>query len=771
MLSETLASVWPGWEIVGEIGHGAYGKVYKISRSNADSGEVEYQALKVVSIPLDEEAFDVFALGQTERDQKSVYYHSMAVKLAQEAAFMSDMRGNPYIVRYFGHAVIPQRGNALGWDVLIRMELLTPFKAHITAHGLMRQDVIKLGIDVCKALELCRERDVIHRDIKPENIFFSETGNYKLGDFGVAVNADKTLGGLSKKGTYTYMAPEIYNGKPYGPSVDLYSLGILLYQLINSGKEPFLPLNDYSYESRERALSRRMCCEPLPCPAGDKGNLAGIILKAAAPLPGDRYNSPTEMRMALEQALDSGDNVLLSPPRKNIFENQTGTGTKRVTPAAEAEMEEVDKPKKQANSHKAALVAACVALGLILLVGGFFAIRQGKEALQAQHEEASREEHDTGGTDESGNESVAAAPGGADMAGVKEPESVEIIVAPDTLMDGDTCRIEYKVLPEGAEASITWKSSNQQIAKVDENGLLTAYTAGVVTITAELDNGVTGKCGVNVISNKVTEYEGVNYSDVYDFNYYIKNEAVKGTYENDPSGALKHFVTEGISAGLQGIAQFNVLGYARANADLREKYGDRRQEYVMHYITNGKAEGRSGIGSKTMKDYKTIYNHVDHSDVYDYNYYIERYPYVYEMFGVDDEATLYYFLTTGMAEGQQGCEEFDPVSYAYEYADVRSPYYKSLDEYLMQGGYTYTAIYYDYINRGKEKGYHGTGCTEMKDFVTLYHGQDWSGYYDYNVYRENNPDIIPLVGADDQAALEHYVKYGYAEGRKACNYN
>ena len=193
MINDELQSVWPDWTIEEpEIGHGAYGKVYKIKRSLAGFGEVEYQALKVVSIPLDEDDIDILTLGQSEREAKNEYYRSMAEKLAKEATFMSDLQGNPYIVRYYEHAIIPRSDGKVGWDVLIRMELLTPFKDHMAGHGFTRQDVIRLGIDICKALELCRKKDVIHRDIKPENIFISEVGNYKLGDFGVAVNADKT---------------------------------------------------------------------------------------------------------------------------------------------------------------------------------------------------------------------------------------------------------------------------------------------------------------------------------------------------------------------------------------------------------------------------------------------------------------------------------------------------------------------------------------------------------------------------------------------------
>ena len=112
----------------------------------------------------------------------------------------------------------------IGWDILIRMELLTPLIDHIHKEKLSRKDVIKLGIDLCKALELCQKYNIVHRDIKPENIFISDNGDYKLGDFGIARTLEKTTGALSKKGTYVYMAPEIYRDEEYGSNVDIYSL-------------------------------------------------------------------------------------------------------------------------------------------------------------------------------------------------------------------------------------------------------------------------------------------------------------------------------------------------------------------------------------------------------------------------------------------------------------------------------------------------------------------------------------------------------------------
>lgn len=169
-------------------------------------------------------------------------------------------------------------------------------------HPMSRDQVIKLGTDMCRALEYCQKQNIIHRDIKPENIFVSKSGDFKLGDFGIARTAEKTMSGLSRKGTYSYMAPEVYRGEEYGASVDIYSLGIVLYRLLNKNRTPFLP--DYpqpiTHGDRENAIARRIAGERMSLPIDARDKLGEIILKACAYEPHERYSTPKQMRMELE---------------------------------------------------------------------------------------------------------------------------------------------------------------------------------------------------------------------------------------------------------------------------------------------------------------------------------------------------------------------------------------------------------------------------------------------------------------------------------------
>ena len=290
------------WSIVREIGEGSFGKVFEIERR--DFGYTYKAALKAITIPQSRSEIERIADDGMGLESVTAYFRGFVQELVEEFRIMSKLKGESNIVSYEDHRVI-EHTDEIGWDVLIRMELLTPLTKYAKEYGISRADVIRLGIDICSALELCRKNNIIHRDIKPENIFVSENGKFKLGDFGIAKTVEKTTGGLSKKGTYTYMAPEVYKGESYGASVDIYSLGIVLYRFMNNNRTPFLPPypTPIKYADRESAMARRIKGETLPAPANADNELAAIILKACAYNPKDRYSSPAEMREALEALL------------------------------------------------------------------------------------------------------------------------------------------------------------------------------------------------------------------------------------------------------------------------------------------------------------------------------------------------------------------------------------------------------------------------------------------------------------------------------------
>ena len=296
------AAVLDGWNVTRLLGEGGYGKVFEIERS--EFGQTYRAALKVITVPQSSaEVRSVISEGMSV-SQAEAYFHGIVEELMHEFSIMFKLKGTANVVSCEDLRVL-EHPDGIGWDILIRMELLHPLLPYVYQHPMARRDIIRLGIDICKALELCQRYNIIHRDIKPENIFISDNGDYKLGDFGIARTIERTTSGLSKKGTYSYMAPEVYAGKEYGFSVDTYSLGLVLYRMLNKNRGPFLPQPPVAitFSSREQALGRRISGEALPRPFYGEGRLGEIVLKACAFDPKDRYSSPQQLRQELEAIL------------------------------------------------------------------------------------------------------------------------------------------------------------------------------------------------------------------------------------------------------------------------------------------------------------------------------------------------------------------------------------------------------------------------------------------------------------------------------------
>ena len=198
------------WKISRLIGKGSFGEVYEIERTNF--GTTYKAALKIIVIPVDEtELQELMSSGMSVAETKQ-YIKQSAQDIMSEFVLMSKLKGNTNIVSYEDHQVI-EHEDKLGWDIMMKMELLEPINKYIKKNGFTKKNLIKLGIDICTALELCEKHNIVHRDIKPENIFVSPNGDFKLGDFGIARSIEKATLGLSKKGPILIWRQRSIRGK------------------------------------------------------------------------------------------------------------------------------------------------------------------------------------------------------------------------------------------------------------------------------------------------------------------------------------------------------------------------------------------------------------------------------------------------------------------------------------------------------------------------------------------------------------------------------
>jgi eukaryotic-like serine/threonine-protein kinase len=162
-----------------------------------------------------------------------------------------------------------------------------------------------VGARICEALAYAHGHGIVHRDIKPANVLLVDHGEVKVGDFGIAkaafATSDITATGTIL-GTVTYLSPEQVKGEEPDARSDIYSVGILLHELL-TGKPPFV---------EETQIATAMAHARTPPPpvrsirAGVPRSLEAVVLKALAKKPDDRFGSANEMRAALQAAGGTG---------------------------------------------------------------------------------------------------------------------------------------------------------------------------------------------------------------------------------------------------------------------------------------------------------------------------------------------------------------------------------------------------------------------------------------------------------------------------------
>jgi eukaryotic-like serine/threonine-protein kinase len=158
-------------------------------------------------------------------------------------------------------------------------------------------DALEIAEQLCRALTHAHAEQIVHRDIKPANVLISTRGRVKVGDLGIACLAEgSTEGGTATiVGTPRYMAPEQASGLPTTPATDVYSAGIVLYEML-AGHPPF------NGDSAVEIALRHVQAPLPPLPPGTPRPLERIVARALAKEPAERYQSAAAMADALAHA-------------------------------------------------------------------------------------------------------------------------------------------------------------------------------------------------------------------------------------------------------------------------------------------------------------------------------------------------------------------------------------------------------------------------------------------------------------------------------------
>lgn len=244
---------------------------------------------------------------------------------------------------------------------------------HCEARRLTIEQRLRLFLEVCGAVAHAQRNLVVHRDLKPSNILVTPEGAVKLLDFGIArlldeENAEHT-GTHARVLTPAYASPEQVSGEPVTTATDVYSLGVVLYELL-TGTRPFGEAATPA--ALERAMASAEIRAPSAARAADaaalRGDLDNICLKALAREPDRRYGTAEELAADLRRHL-AHEPVLASPPGR------------------------MDRMRKFVRRHRTgvaatALVIAALAIGLALAAAGFVRAREERDRARLEAEKS-----------------------------------------------------------------------------------------------------------------------------------------------------------------------------------------------------------------------------------------------------------------------------------------------------------------------------------------------------------------------------------------------
>ncbi|HKD78719.1 MAG TPA: serine/threonine-protein kinase [Candidatus Angelobacter sp.] len=372
------------YEIVSELGRGAMGVVYKA----LDPTIGRTVALKTMRL-------DVHGLDAQEM-----------VRRFQNEARAAGVLNHPNIVTIY------DAGEEDG-IFYIAMEFIEGTTLHellAEKRVLPTDEVVQISRQICRGLDYAHSNGIVHRDVKPANIMLTPNGTVKIMDFGIAKSGGQVTNTGQVLGTPNYMAPEQVKGRPLDGRSDLFSLGVILYEML-TGEKPFVGQNVttiiYKIVNETPITPRDLDVTVHP-------GLSAIVTKALAKAPDDRYQSGAELIRDLEHyklaaAGRNGSTGALAavpgqPDKTVVLPVRVAGNTVKATAAATAPAKgpvPVRRPTTAIISSKRGLLIAAIITILILgsAMGGYayhrthVKMRQLAEQTKAKEAEQIAEQH------------------------------------------------------------------------------------------------------------------------------------------------------------------------------------------------------------------------------------------------------------------------------------------------------------------------------------------------------------------------------------------
>ena len=218
--------------------------------------------LKQISVPASAEQVSALLLtgAYASEEEADEYYRKEAENLVREAEARKKLLDCPYILPFLG---VQMEKNDVGYTVYAVLPRRNSLQSYLDENTVSHLRGINMGIDLCVALSALREEGYLHGNLKPGNVFFSDSGRFLLGDFGLISTQDLQYAILPEQYRSCYTAPELSGVLgTMNLTVDIYSLGMILYRIYNGNHAPFVD----EQTGPRAAEARRLAGEELPAP-------------------------------------------------------------------------------------------------------------------------------------------------------------------------------------------------------------------------------------------------------------------------------------------------------------------------------------------------------------------------------------------------------------------------------------------------------------------------------------------------------------------------
>jgi serine/threonine protein kinase len=241
---------------------------------------------KVQTFPYSQSVTEAFLLSGVFQNENEVfaYYHDLAKDLCRQAAILNALSHTAYFSHYTSCEIV--KNDSEGYDVLLISPFYTTLAALFEKATLNHQQVLDLGITLCRALSICREAGFLYTGIKPENIFVTGSGKFMIGDIGFVPLPSMPYAALPLRRYTVYTPADCHDCYcRISDNLDVYGVGVILYQACCGGIVP------------ERITTP---------PQIDNKILAEIIMTACLPASDGRWKNPSEMEAALLSCQSEG---------------------------------------------------------------------------------------------------------------------------------------------------------------------------------------------------------------------------------------------------------------------------------------------------------------------------------------------------------------------------------------------------------------------------------------------------------------------------------